>query len=122
VEDPLSLLFLDLKDTFVFQPWADEVKSYEYERAVYTIDLLGLNSRDNLIQARKIAFQHYQMRLREAIKAVNKGQKIRVKVMKDELQKENHPFVWQEMKTLRSRQLLPALDDLFQAIPEALTW
>lgn len=119
-ENPLDFLILDISDTFFFSPIDDE-NTKEYERAVYTIDILGLNSRSYLVEARENAFDNYiarlsyyktQLDINTSTKELNK--------IKAGILKEHHPTVWQEMK----RQCLahPRLKILFEAVPDALNW
>ena len=58
-ENPLDFLMLDLRGTFEFTPIAD-AGTQDHERARYTIEVLGLNDRDFLVEAREIAFENYR--------------------------------------------------------------
>lgn len=119
-ENPLDYLMLDMRDTFFFVPIHDEATK-EYERAIYTINILGLNSRSYLVEARENAFDNYSARLevyknRKETNASN----IELNKLKTGILKEHHPTVWYEMK--RQYQAHPSLKTLFDAIPEALNW
>ena len=62
---------MDIVDTFWFIPFSTDRNSKEYYRASYTIELLHLNSRDWLVEARKIAFGNFVARLKEYIQLKN---------------------------------------------------
>ena len=119
VEDPMHLLFLDTKDTFKFTPNTDDDK--EKRRAFYTIELLGLNSRNHLVRARKVAFDNYKSRLFEYVAKKDAGAEVKdLSPLIDSFCSEHHKTVWQEM--IRQRSLHPEVDDLLKRAPEALNW
>ena len=113
-ENPLDFLMLDLRDTFEFTPIAD-AGTQDHKRARYTIDVLGLNDRDFLVEARAIAFENY-FALLERYGRERDSQRRRG-VMRA-IRNNNHPTVWSEMK--RQRQRWEALADLFAHAPEFL--
>jgi uncharacterized protein (TIGR02646 family) len=122
-EDPFPLIFLDLKDSFFFQPWEDNPNARDYQRAKYTIKILRLNLRDDLVQARKNAYANYRARLREYSQIRDAGATQAILDSQiQEIQTEQHPSVWQEMKGRGGRFQLPELANLFRAAPEALGW
>lgn len=90
-------------------------------RANYTIEVLRLNSRDYLVDARRPAFGTYCARLREYLedKTVGAAQPA-LDLRRDELLKVGHHTVWREMQ--RQQGNYQVLTDLFAAAPEALTW
>jgi uncharacterized protein (TIGR02646 family) len=120
-ENPLDYMELDLLDTFWFVPIADE-GTQDYQRAEYTIDILRLNSRDVLVNARRNAFDSYKARLYEYQSKKNLGASHHeLKRLKKSLQQMHHPTVWAEMK--RQYTLHDELKALFQALlPEVLNW
>ncbi|HEX8775148.1 MAG TPA: HNH endonuclease [Pyrinomonadaceae bacterium] len=118
-EDPLAFMALDLAYTFRFVP-IKSVGSKDYERARYTIEVLGLNAKDPLTKAREEAFLSYRSRLSDYIKMRDKGASKRkldffIKAMKGM----QHPSVWKEM--IRQRKI-STLRNLFDRAPEALKW
>ena len=58
-ENPLNDLLLDITDSFLFVPFADDPLSISYQRASYTIRVLSLNSCADLVKARRIAFTNF---------------------------------------------------------------
>lgn len=119
-EDPLEYMELDLLGTFHFNPTAVEGKP-EYRRADYTIELLCLNERDMLPEARRNAFGSYRARLRDYRDKKEEGVTgDELARLVEDLQKTPHPTVWAEMK--RQSNLHPELARLFDDVPEALLW
>lgn len=120
-EDPLEFLWLDIQGSFAFTGVVDDENSKAYHRAGYTIDVLKLNQRDSLIEARRNAYGNYRARLKEYINQRNDG------ATREELDKliagiqsEHHPTVWKEMQ--RQHTGIPELHNLFSQAPEALNW
>ncbi len=100
-------------------PFKENAK--EKRRAAYTIDILGLNSRSNLVRARRIAFDNYKSRLFEYVhKKEAEATIAALAPLIDSLKSEHHQTVWHEM--IRQRSLHPEIDDLFNRAPEALNW
>lgn len=123
-EDPLDYIFLDiLSGSFAFEPWETDPNTPAYQRAAYTIEVLRLNARDDLVQARRLAYSNYTARLAQYIFShAQQAPQHELSSMIDQIQKEAHPSVWQEMKQDRTRRHIPALDNLFRQAPQALTW
>ena len=120
VEDPLEFMMLDLRDTFEFTSIADSGTSEE-KRADYTIEILRLNIRDYLIDARFNAFSSFQSRLYEYVDRKNNGASQEELDLKQEgIRRSPHPTVWAEM--IRQRGAYVELSNLFDAAPEALTF
>jgi len=118
-EKPLDYLFLDTTNTFRFVPFKADVR--DFRRAEYTIEILGLNSRNQLVRARKVAFGSFKARLFEYVSKKESGAPVsQLEPLIDSLRSEHHQTVWQEM--IRQRSLHDELDDLFRRAPEALTW
>ena len=113
-ENPLDFLMLDLHETFEFTPIAD-AGTHDYERASYTIEVLGLNDRDYLVMARKTAFENYRALLYTYGQECDPQRRsIGMRAIRDNY----HPTVWWEMK--RQRQRWEELADLFAHAPEFL--
>lgn len=118
-EEPLDFLFLDTKNTFRFVPFKEGAK--DTRRAEYTIEILGLNSRNHLVRARKVAFGNYKSRLFEYVIKKESGARLsQLNPLIESIKSEHHQTVWQEM--IRQRSLHPELDDLFNRAPEAIAW
>ena len=120
IENPLNLICLDLLGTFYFLPMVG-LGAADSVRAEYTIELLGLNSRDYLPQARAEAFESYFSRLsdyrsRRGFGGSSEELDRRVLAIK----RMQHPTVWREMQRQQAR--IPALRELFDDVPEALNW
>jgi uncharacterized protein (TIGR02646 family) len=143
-DDPMYFLELDLLNrTFVFVEKFPE-GTREYERAKYTIELLGLNSRGALKKARESAAIFFISRLEKYVNAkkstnfqelkdavddfgsidetaVYIQEKARIlESIKKTILENQHPTVWKEM--MRQRSNLPKTNKLLNEAPEALTW
>jgi uncharacterized protein (TIGR02646 family) len=119
-EDPLRFMELDLLGTFIFLPTKPK-GSKDHQRAEYTITVLRLNDRDDLLRARKEAYDSYEARLSQYITVRERGETaVRLKTRIRALKRMQHPTVWKEMK--RQHELIPALKQLFDDAPEALGW
>jgi hypothetical protein len=113
-------MMLDLRDTFEFVPLAP-AGTIEHERTRRTIEVLGLNDRDDLVKAREDVFRSYRARLREYIVERDQGAtQARLRELKAALRRMPHPTVWFEM--VRQRALISELTQLFTAAPEAVNW
>ncbi len=120
-EDPLNLLWLDVKDSFVFTPLDNDTASIAHRRARYTIDVLKLNTRDDLVTARRKAYGNYRARLREYISQRDNGaSQAELAVLISSIQSEHHPTVWREMQ--RQQAGITELAELFAQAAEALAW
>jgi uncharacterized protein (TIGR02646 family) len=120
-EDPRDLLWLDLSDTFRFEP-ARSLHRIDMLRAYYTIELLTLN-RPVLERARRAARARFTRLLGDFVARaelpcdrVSRSQRFQ-RECRDEL----HYTVWLEMKRQHER-LGGELAQLFARAPEALGW
>lgn len=120
VEDASRFLALELRDTFYFVARAAP-GTLDYERAKYTIDVLGLNARELLPAARRASYRDYRAHLSQ-YRTVrdNGGDQTELQRLAAEIRTRQHPTVWSEMK--RQHASLPNLAPLFAAVPEALGW
>lgn len=119
-EDPLDYMELDLLGTFVFLPLGDP-GSQHYQRADYTIELLGLNRRDYLLRARAQAYRSYRAHLVEYLHRRNTGvAQAELDDLIIAIRRLGHSTVWHEMK--RQHDLVPDLIPLFEQMPEAAGW
>jgi uncharacterized protein (TIGR02646 family) len=112
IEDPLDFLKLDLVNNFIFVPLGEK-SSRKYKRAEYTIQVLGLNDREYLPDARAGAFQEY-------LALLEKYAQSPAPHLYHAILRKNHVTVWREMQ----RQHLDHddLKPLFEKVPEALNW
>ncbi len=143
-EDPAQFLNIDLATGSILQKL--NATPREFEKANYTRNLLGLNTRDVLLRGRKKAAQNYFSKLEKYVRVcavadflelnvaisnhfglsldVNKNfesEKERLKThLKNDILDDPFPFVWAEMK--RQQNIRPNLQILFRLVPEALLW
>jgi uncharacterized protein (TIGR02646 family) len=143
-EDPIQFFWLDIQNqTFILDP-SISLNPRDKSRAVYTLQLLGLNDRDTLVAARRTAAKYYLDRLERYVKARNAAtideleavvqdpdfinetqpleaekQRICQQIIVD-IQTYAHPTVWHELK--RQRVNLPKTNRLLENAPEALDW
>lgn len=118
IEDATGWMTLDLLGTFLFVPLAAK-GTRPYARAEYTIKALGLN-RDVLLKARKEAYYIYESLLRRYVQERQEGQVAARLETIERLKGSPHPSVWRGMQ--RHHNKIPALQKLFAAAPEALSW
>lgn len=129
IDDPLQLLFLDLK-TMMFTPYAADPASEDFQRAVYSCDLLQLNKRDSIVEARKIAYRNYLDHLRHYAQdnASATYDQDHLDAIEQDIKNGAHPTVWKEMQRQYNLPLgsdqktYPILFQLFTAVPDALNW
>jgi uncharacterized protein (TIGR02646 family) len=118
-EDPLQFFELDLANSFIFTPTAPQ-GSVEFDRAVYTRDLMGLN-KDVYCIARRSAFKSYAGVLRDYLHDREAGTPKKDLVGYPRFIREsNHQTVWAEMK--RQHASIPFIRSRFLEAPEALKW
>jgi uncharacterized protein (TIGR02646 family) len=118
-DDPLNFISLDIIQTFNFIP-SLRLNQADRERAEYTIEVLALN-RDILPPARHEAYLSYRAKLREYAEEKAAGAPAQELLpLKAALLQCQHPTVWHEMKRLHAK--IPKLKELFDRVPEALTW
>lgn len=118
-DNPLDYLFLDTLNSFRFVPLKEDETNFR--RAEYTIEILGLNTRNYLIRARKVAFSNFKARLFEYVARKKEGATANELIhLIVALRSEHHQTVWHEM--IRQRILHPEVNELFEQAPEALNW
>ncbi|WP_205950656.1 hypothetical protein [Pantoea stewartii] len=116
-ENPLDFMILDL-NTFIFVPLPNK-SAIETARVKYTIETLGLNSRDYLVNAREHAFYSYKDSLENYInKKLSGATNDQLLIRRNEINGRHHPTVWSEMK--RQRSFYAELNQLFNVAPELL--
>lgn len=144
-EDPTRYKYLNLK-TFKFDEMTelDRISRLKYEK---TIEILELNLRDTLIEARKTAYNYYYSRLRqltEILKSETKEKLLEIlsphedeidhagkslEVLKTHFKESyrkdivrfQHPSVWYSIKMIESKTD-PKWRRLFEYLPEAANW
>ncbi|HEX5753211.1 MAG TPA: hypothetical protein VFZ09_43830 [Archangium sp.] len=119
-DEPMDYLWLDLRGTFRFKPIHPE-GTPEYDRADLTLDWLGLNERDELVEARRNAYDDYLVRFEKYVakKRANCDAET-LKRLRRSIERSTHITVWREMQ--RQRQTVDELRALFEEAPEALEW
>lgn len=117
-EDPLDFLRLDL-DTGVFEEM--HKTGLRHDRATFTIELLGLNEREHLVEARQVSYHAAESLLRDyaRLRRDSAGPEA-MDPKRQAILRQSHRTVWVEMK--RQRETLPRLRSLFNEAPEALAW
>jgi uncharacterized protein (TIGR02646 family) len=119
-DDPFAYMKLDLRDPFFFRP-LHTPPSPGFHRADYTIGLLGLNERDDLVEARSGSYEDFRARLREYVEDKRAGaDEIALKRRERSILRKNHITVWREMQ--RQHKVVAELRPLFDEAPEALGW
>jgi len=118
-EDPLEFLWLDLQGTCRIGPKLN-LGFKEHRRAEYTCELLGLN-RDFLIRARKNALiMAWDTLQTYSNLKINQAPVLELEKRREAIQTMVHRTVWKEM--VRQRTMIPSLNTVFLANPEALIW
>lgn len=117
-ENPLGLIRLDLS-TMRFVP-KRRISEIDRNRVEYTIRILGLNSRDFLIESRKTAYSTYV----DAVKSyyADKSQGVsaaKLSIKKLKLKNMPHQTVWEEIKS--QHNIYQPLQGLFNNVAELLT-
>jgi uncharacterized protein (TIGR02646 family) len=143
-ENPNDLLLLNLQ-TFTFHNIA-QPGSIEWHRVEKTLEILQLNNRDKLIRSRKAAaIQCYDLmdRLCRILRATTHSEVERLlhpdfepidhskelsiiqseisQSFRDFLLSQRHPAVWHAIKVVASKTE-PKWQEIFNQIPEALSW
>lgn len=122
VEDPVRFLWLDFR-TWRYVPNTDDETSDIWVRAEYTIDVLRLNKRDDLVRGRKSAVTGYESRIRTWIDKRNDWSDEQRQSYIDDFKSERYRGVWERMKRYRSEiQILSPLNLLIETAPEVLNW
>jgi hypothetical protein len=118
-EDPLALLWLDF-DTGRYVPDTDDEASEEALRASYTIKLLRLNERDDLVRGRRAAVSGFLSRLQRWVQEHQQWSAAEQQQFVDDFRVERYRGVWERMRANRAQ--LPQLDALLNQAPQALQW
>ncbi|NJK32776.1 MAG: hypothetical protein HC927_10405 [Deltaproteobacteria bacterium] len=127
-EDPFSFMILDLADTFHFVAHPELKGRIARERVRHTIDdVLGLND-DPLPERRFGAYSGFRSALCEIVFGRERGKsETQLAGFRRQLAARDHQTVWREIQRQfksdkRSKQLVDDFEELFAAVPDALTW
>ncbi|MDE3738603.1 hypothetical protein PSH28_18520 [Pseudomonas resinovorans] len=116
IEDPLEYIILE-PITGIFLPLSENTDSIEYKKAEYTITTLGLNKRDFLSKARRMAYQTYLDLANKYIERKDAGASRNELTKRLEVIRESpHPTVWHEVKRLADTGV--EHQELFTSAPE----
>lgn len=119
-EDPLEWLEIDLCNTFYFMP-RPGLGNDDVLRAEFTIDTLGLNQREELVEQRAEAYCTYRARMRDYLEERRRGRsEFELRGLAAKFARLDHPTVWREMQ--RQYEWVPELQELFKMLPEARDW
>jgi uncharacterized protein (TIGR02646 family) len=132
IDDPLDFLELDLFGTFKFN-LRPKLRPRDQQRAEYTLNLFALNTRDELLAARRTEFQNCLNALESYRSAKQKqAPSTQLATIISPIHNMTHPTVWAEIKRQYPNlkkiqpQFMPdhlrTLLDLLAQIPEALSW
>lgn len=118
-EDPTEFLWLDLESSFWYLPslGADQMGRL---RAQYTVDVLGLNKRDDLVRGRRTAYSGFLSRLERYANLSSRWSALDRRAFIEDFRGERYRGVWEQMK--RQRQHRAELHRLLDAVPEAMNW
>jgi uncharacterized protein (TIGR02646 family) len=144
VENPSNFIILDLT-TFKFRI-LEGIKIKDYIKANSTLEILALNQRDTLIEARKNAATFIYNRLIQLIDIIDSNSKENIfrilasydsyldknksleeykyeikHAYKNQIISHAHPSVWYSIKKVESK-VSPKWSTIFNKIPEALDW
>lgn len=143
-DNPMDFLEIDFVNRTFFFDEKFPIGTREFERAKFTKDLLGLNSRASLVRARKNAANFFVERLEKYVNAKKAEDFEELEIAVDDFRNidktadfqteksqileaikidvlENpQPTVWKEL--LRQRANLPKTNRLLNDAPEAITW
>jgi len=122
VEDPVEFLWLDFR-TGRYVPASGNEGTIEFKRACYTIDVLRLNARDDLVRGRRSAVRGFHSRLADWVAKHAEWDQERRRSFVTDFREERYRGVWERMK--RHAPATPSLHDtaeLLAAAPEAHTW
>ncbi len=113
LDDPFEFMTLDI-DTGMFVALGAATDA-NYQRAEYTIEVLGLNKRDFLCKARRNAYHGYLRDAREFVQAKQVGP-THMDFVQAQLKEGGHPSVWAEIKRLAKQGVKH--QEIFAAAPE----
>jgi uncharacterized protein (TIGR02646 family) len=127
-EDPMQFLKLSLVD-LVYLPLNPDPTSRSHERAIYTIETLHLNDRDDLIEQRVFYYNALLSMFKDYVANAGNPNMVTERInWRKSIKKCAHRTVWKEMQRQRTTLnpdgtfAYPQLHALFTAAPEALNW
>jgi hypothetical protein len=117
-ENPVDLLWLDFK-SFLYLP-ALAADSVARLRADYTLKVLRLNDRDDLVRGRRAAYSGFLLRLKEFASNADQWSADQRRSFVADFRAERYRGVWEQMK--RQRAFYPEMERLLTTVPEAMAW
>ena len=117
-ENPLSFLWLDM-NTWRFTPKLG-ISPRASSRAIYTIDVLRLNTRDELLRGRRSAYSGYLARVRDYVEHSKQWSAIKKRRFVEDFKAQSYRTVWLEM--IRQRTFHAEVDQLLVDAPEVRFW
>lgn len=118
VEDPMDLLWLDFM-SFWYRP-ALAAQGVARLRAEYTLEVLRLNQRDDLVRGRQAAYSGFLSRLDRFARNADQWSAAQRRSFVEDFRAERYRGVWEQMK--RQRSSLPEVAQLLAAVPQAQDW
>lgn len=130
IEDPFSWLRLNLRpvnEGLYFEDRLPLDTVEDTQRRDYTLEILRLNARPDLCNARWIAYENYKSRLARYVLRMQEGASAdKLDRISQAIRTEAHPTVWREIQRHRREGLLndvdEELDRYFDEVPEAVNW
>lgn len=127
-ENPMDFLKLSLQE-FVFRPLNTDPTTRSHKRALYTIDILSLNERDELVEQRENHFTTFASLLKNYAESLGDVNSATQRVnWKKSIIRLPHRTVWKEIQRQYTDLnpdgtfVFPDLHSYFTAAPEALNW
>ena len=114
VDDPIECIWLDFQ-TGLYTSNVDDPGSEISLRVDYTLRLLRLNTRDDLVRGRRAAYSMYLARLRMFVEYHSNWTDVERSKFIEDFRVERYRSVWERM--MKYREFTPELDQLFASRP-----
>ncbi|MEO8153402.1 MAG: HNH endonuclease [Rhizobacter sp.] len=123
IEDPLELLWLDFR-TWRYVPKIDDEASAAWKRAAYTIRVLRLNDRDELVRGRRAASTNFVSRLHRWIEMRTRWSDEEQQGFVADFRAERYRGVWERLKrgSQAPVEVVREVEALLTEAPEARGW
>jgi hypothetical protein len=119
-DDPLAYFRLDLRDTFRFREVAPK-GTPDRLRAEWTLSVLGLNERDELLKLRRVIYESHLSHLHRAAAARRDPERSHeIAKIRGAVRGLSCGVVWLEMK--RQQGVIAEVGAAFRDCPEAASW